>query len=51
MFSVETDFEQPNDDDVHLSDEENIKSETYEDESVDDEDVKTATDRIPGVRI
>jgi hypothetical protein len=31
-----------------MSDDENIKSETDEDESVDDEDVKTGKDRMPG---
>ena len=48
VFSAETDFAQPNDGNVHMSDDENIKSETDEDESVDDEDVKTGKDRMPG---
>jgi hypothetical protein len=48
VFAAETDFAQPNDGNVHMSDDENIKSETDEDESVDDEDVKTGKDRMPG---
>ncbi|XP_024372919.1 uncharacterized protein [Physcomitrium patens] len=39
--------EQANGDKAPLSDEDNMKSETDEDESVDDEEVKTATDSMP----